>query len=314
MLQGMKSALLRIAATAERARMWLLRQKWFTSRVLPAMPRSLRWTARRLFLAPVDLADRLRGPDRSVMPPRAANYSGAVVDFEESGDTLVSALGEVAGLVPSSRVLDLGCGMGRLGAAMARFLEPSGSYDGLDIVPDGIGWCRENIVGPHENIRFTLANVYNREYNPGGSVSAVDFVFPFPDEAFDVVVLASVFTHMLPDDVDHYLGEIARVLAPGGRCFASCYLLTPDALTRMRSKESVLTFNHNHGTYWVVSSKVPELSVGYDDGFLSDLYAKHGLSNERYPGHWCGQPSHWSKESSFGEQDVIVARKPGSTT
>ena len=216
--------------------------------------------------------------------------------------------------VPSSRVLDLGCGMGRLGAAMAWFLEPSGSYDGLDIVPDGIGWCHENIVGPHENIRFTLANVYNREYNPGGSVSAVDFVFPFPDEAFDVVVLASVFTHMLPDDVDHYLGEIARVLAPGGRCFASCYLLTPDALTRMRSKESVLTFNHNHGTYWVVSSKVPELSVGYDDGFLSDLYTKHGLSNERYPGHWCGQPSHWSKESSFGEQDVIVARKPGSTT
>ena len=111
------------------------------------------------------------------------------------------------------------------------------------------------------------------------------------------------------DEVDHYLGEIARVLAPDGRCFASYYLLTRESRARMHSKESVMRFNHDRGSHWIVSAKVPELSVGYDDSFLTDLYAKHGLSGERYLGHWCGQPSHWSSTSNFGEQDVIVARK-----
>jgi SAM-dependent methyltransferase len=305
----MKWLVLRVASLAEESRLWLLRQKWFTSRLLPAMPRSMRWMLRRIVLAPVDLADRLRGPKRSVMPPRASNFSGAVIDFEESGDTFVGVLSEVAGLTPSSKVLDVGCGMGRLAGAMARFLDRGGSYDGLDIVPEGIAWCRENIASPNGNIRFTLADVYNAEYHPTGSVAAVDFVIPFADQSFDLVVLASVFTHMVPDEVDHYLGEIARLLAPDGRCFASYYLLTRESRARMHSKESVMRFNHDRGSHWIVSAKVPELSVGYDDSFLTDLYAKHGLSGERYLGHWCGQPSHWSRTSNFGEQDVIVARK-----
>jgi SAM-dependent methyltransferase len=308
----MKRALLRLASTAERSRIWLLDQKWFTSRLLPAMPRSLRWMMRRIYFAPIDLVDRLRGPDRAVAPPRGVNYSGAVIDFEGSGSALVRALGDVAGLVPSSRVLDIGCGMGRLAAAMTGFLDERGSYDGLDIVPDGIAWCRENVVSPHGNVRFTLADVYNREYNPAGTSAAVDYVFPFADESFDVIVLVSVFTHMVPDEVDRYLGEIARVLAPGGRCFASYYLLTSEALMRMRSKESAVRFNHDRGSHWLVSAKVPELSVGYDDVFLTDLYAQHGLSSDRYLGYWCGQPSHWSRDSGLGEQDVIVAGKASS--
>ena len=46
---------------------------------------------------------------------------------------------------------------------------------------------------------------------------ASEYTFPYEDGEFDVVVLTSVFTHMLPDDVAHYLDEIARVLKPGGR-------------------------------------------------------------------------------------------------
>lgn len=39
---------------------WLLRQRFFTSKVLPAMPRRLRWALRRGYFAPVDLIERFR--------------------------------------------------------------------------------------------------------------------------------------------------------------------------------------------------------------------------------------------------------------
>jgi SAM-dependent methyltransferase len=300
---------LRVVSAIERLRIWLLKQKWFSSYFLPALPRWVRWGLRTVYLAPVDMVDRLRGDRTGLMPPRAYNCSGAVIDYKDSGEALVKALEEVAGLTPSSRVLDIGCGYGRLAAAMPSYLDANGSYDGLDIVPDAIRWCRANIFSPHCNIRFKMANVFNREYNPHGTENAAEYRLPFEDQSFDLVVLVSVFTHMLPAEVDHYLGEIARVMEPRGWCFASYLLLTEQSKHLMSRKGSSQKFIYNMGSHWLVSRKVPELAVGYDENFLRDLYAKHALSWVLYPGYWCGQTSHWSRDSRTGEQDVLVARK-----
>jgi SAM-dependent methyltransferase len=121
--------LLRIVSAVERLRLWLLTQRWFSSYLLPALPRRLRWGLRRVYLAPVDLTNRLLGRRDGLMPPRANNCSGAVIDFKGSGKALVKALEEEAGLTPSSRVLDIGCGYGRLAAAMPEYLGANGSYD-----------------------------------------------------------------------------------------------------------------------------------------------------------------------------------------
>ena len=40
---------------------WLLQQRFFTSTLLPAMPRQLRWALRRAYFAPVDLMERFFG-------------------------------------------------------------------------------------------------------------------------------------------------------------------------------------------------------------------------------------------------------------
>lgn len=305
----MRAFLLRITTAAERLRIWLVHQQWFSSKLLPAMPRRLRWALRTIYLKPVDLADRLRGPNHPVVPPRAHNYSGPSMatdwgNWSEAVDTLR----DLAGLTPSSRVLDVGCGMGRLAAAMSSFFDATGSYDGLDIVPDGIKWCKENIVGRHDNVHFTLSDVRNGEYNPQGKIEAVDYRFPFDDELFDLVVLVSVFTHMLPDDLEHYLEEIARILKPTGSCFATYYLLTEESRELMLTKNSRKCFKHHFGSYSVMSAKVPELGVAYDVQFIEQLYAQHGLTSERYLGWWFrGQPSRWSPLP--GEQDALVARK-----
>lgn len=65
----------------------------------------------------------------------------------------------------------------------------------------------------------------SRAYNPHGLVPASAYRFPCRDQSFDFIFLASVFTHMLPDAVEHYLHEISRLLVPDGVCVASYFLL-----------------------------------------------------------------------------------------
>ena len=130
---------------------------------------------------------------------------------------------------------------------MPDFLDANGGYEGFDIVPEGIEWCKQHIVGPHDNIHFTLADVYNKEYNPKGSKQPADYRFPYEDETFDVAVLLSVFTHMLPTDVDRYVGEIARVLKKNGRICASYSIITPESLQLMTSGRGSVHSNTTSG-------------------------------------------------------------------
>jgi SAM-dependent methyltransferase len=164
----------------------------------------------------------------------------------------------------------MGCGIGRLAIPLTRYLE-DGSYEGLDIVPSGIRWCNEHTQ--HQNFRFRLADIFNKEYNPSGRLRASQYTFPYPDHSFDVIVLVSVFTHMLPDDTEQYVGEIPRVLRSHGRCYATYYLINPDARRLMESGQGSLRFKHDLGTYWTVYEKVPELSIAYEEGYIRELYA-----------------------------------------
>jgi len=209
-------------------------------------------------------------------------------------------------------VLDVGCGIGRLAIPMADYLDPEGRYEGFDIVAEGIDRCRQNIVAPHGNVHFTLADIYNKEYNPKGRMRPADYRFPYEDDCFDVVVLYSVFTHMLPLDVDRYVSEIARVLKTDGLVFATYYVITPESLELMRtSGHSKMQFKHDLGSHWVHSGRVPELGVAYEEDYLLDLYARHGLSSPPtiYPGRWCGRVVERPLDSGLIAQDAVVASK-----
>jgi SAM-dependent methyltransferase len=302
---AMKQPFLQIVSAVERLRIWLLKQAWFHSRLLPALPRQLRWTLRKMYLAPVDLADRLLGRHDPGLPPKAHMFTGAPMDFAASGSRTLETICSITDANPSSHILDVGCGIGRLALAMPDFLDANGGYEGFDIVREGIEWCKQHIVGPHDNIHFTFADVFNKEYNPKGSWQPADYQFPYEDGIFDVAVLISVFTHMLPTDVDRYVGEIARVLKKNGRICASCSIINPESLQLMTSGSGSVHFKYNLGSYWISSKKVPELGVAYDEGYLRGIYSKHGLSDppDIYYGRWCG------RSTGLDVQDVVVATK-----
>ena len=310
----------RVIQVGERFQLWLLRQSWF-ERLLSVLPRNLRWLLRKVYFAPLDIADRFTDREHATVPPRRAMFTGANHDFVESGRLPIAALEHIAGLTPSSQMLDLGCGIGRIALAAASYLDASGRYEGLDIVPEGIKWCSQNIQSPHNNVRFTLADVYNGEYNPKGKIRASDYRLPFEDNSLDLAVLFSVFTHMLPADVDHYVSELARVLKPGGRLVAS-YCLINDVSRDLMRTHGNHRFTQNHGTHWTRGGKVHELAIAYGEVDALACLAKHGFDEcpKTYYGGWCGRTVQWGdpglKEmqqlndyAGDGGQDTVVAIK-----
>ena len=188
---------------------------------------------------------------------------------------------------------------------LTEYLTAKGSYEGFDIVPEAIRWCRRAIGRRHPNFGFKVADLYNKTYNPGGRYHAHEFPFPYPDGSFDFVILTSVFTHLLPRDTDHYLAEISRVLVPGGRMFGTFFLLNEESLRLIAGGKSERAFAHELPDCRVDNLHVPEDAVAYDEAFILGLVARHGLSIPgpiRY-GKWCGRTP-WT---SF--QDIVVAVK-----
>jgi SAM-dependent methyltransferase len=230
-------------------------------------------------------------------------------DFIAVGQRLVQFLDAHAGLQPDRSVLDVGCGIGRVAVALTRYLDAAARYEGFDIVPDAIRWCAENITPRHPNFNFSLVDVHNSRYNPNGSLKGSELEFPYGADEFDFVFLSSVFTHMLPDDMDHYVSEIGRVTRPGGRCVPTFYLLNNESLASLEAGTSRLDFPHDQGHYRIRKEATPEGAVAYSEDFVTDIFRRHGFDivEIRY-GRWSGTAGSAAAEIY---QDAVIADLPG---
>jgi SAM-dependent methyltransferase len=254
-------------------------------------------------LRALDLRDRVSGRAGPLVPPRRLDFVGHS-DFIGTGDEFLTHFVELAGLQPGDRVLDVGCGIGRMARPLAGYLTSEGSYDGFDINRQGIEWCRSRYADK-PNFRFVLADLHNRRYNPEGRQPPVDFGFPYADATFDLTLCTSVLTHLLEAETDHYLAEIARVLAPGGRVLATFFLLDADARAALAEGRTGLAFGPQAGPVAVVREDVPEEAVAHDRGWLDAALARHGLAPTCVePGSWRGGTA---RSRSF--QDLVVARR-----
>ena len=219
------------------------------------------------------------------------------------GDLYLSLFIELADLKPHEAVLEPGCGTGRMAEPLAGYLDPGGTYDGFDIVRGAIDWCVENISSQHPNFSFRHVDVVNPEYNPKGSVAPSEFVFPYPDEAFDFVFLTSVFTHMRPADVRRYLGEIRRVLRPKGRCLATFFLLHDASIASVGAGRASRRFEHEGDGFFYDSRDAPEAAVAYAQEDVLAFLDSAGLELAR--------PVRYGRWAGLGpapNQDTVIAR------
>jgi hypothetical protein len=89
-----------------------------------------------------------------------------------------------------------------------------------------IEWAQSHISSRDKRFEFQHVDVqsgYEELDSSVGTVSPVEFVFPYADGAFTGALAASVFTHMDLPATSHYLTETARVLAPGGAILVSYF-------------------------------------------------------------------------------------------
>jgi SAM-dependent methyltransferase len=249
-----------------------------------------------LRLRALDARDRVAGRGGRLVPPRRLQLSVGEGDFGAIGDEFLSHLVGLCALRSEDRVLDVGCGIGRLARPLAGYLSIDGAYAGFDVNADSIAWCTRR-YRHYPNFTFVHADVRNARFNPAGAAEAVAYAFPFDDGAFDVAVLMSVLTHLTADETLHYLGQVRRVLAPGGRVLATAFVLDPEA------PAPALRFVRAADGMAVVDPALPEEAVAYEEEWLVEALRAAGLDLVAlHPGQWTG------RTDGLSFQDVVVAR------
>jgi ubiquinone/menaquinone biosynthesis C-methylase UbiE len=119
---------------------------------------------------------------------------------------------EKHGVRGNHRILDIGCGYGRVTIPLLKRQDPTGFYIGTEISKNRLDLAREWIK--RESLEHTNHDL----------VLSKDNSLPFlGDNSIDVVWVLSVFNHMPDQELDQLLEATVRVLRPGGKLF--CYFL-----------------------------------------------------------------------------------------
>lgn len=266
---------------------------------------ALRHKIREVVFAALDIGDAITGKKGPLTPPRRLMNGGSNSifrsDFTAIGDQLFDYLVNIGGLKAEDKVLDVGCSVGRMAIPLTRYLT-SGTYDGFDIVKASIDYCQQAITPVNPRFQFKHADVRNSTYNRGGVIEPADFRFPYPEGAFTFIFLTSVFTHMQRAELETYIAEIARVLQPGGRVFATFFLLNPESHTAMDAGVSDRAFAFPTDMGRVDIKEDPDAAVAFEEAFIREVHANNGLQivATRY-GSWRGQAS------DTGYQDTIIS-------
>ena len=171
----------------------------------------------------------VRARPGDTLPPRAAY--GAVWDavattlsdaqFSVAGTTDAAALADSGrstaddvaretGIRGTDTVLEIGCGVARVGASLAPHC---GRWIGADVSGEMLRHARAALAG-HANVSLIQLN--------GVDLAGVD------DASVDVAYCTGVFMHLDEWDRFRYITEMRRVLKPGGRIYFDNFNLRSD--------------------------------------------------------------------------------------
>ena len=227
------------------------------------------------------------------VPPPELAFCGDG-DFRAIGSEFLGHFVRFSDLQPHERVLDIGCGPGRVAVPRTQYLTQGAIYTGVDIVAPGIAWCEETINSRYPNFEFKHLDLRHPVYNPEGQAPTATVHLPFQDASFDFICAVSVFTHLGTADVLAYAKEIGRLLAPGGRCFATAFLLNPPTRRALRAGVSRLPFDPDANTPEIYADPAtPFAAVAFDEDHFLEKFLRVGLYRRREAtyGFWSGRAS-----------------------
>lgn len=237
------------------------------------------------------LAETTRRNRFMPIPPEDAMFVGDG-DYRAIGAEFLRHSVEIGGLRPHARVLDIGCGIGRLAVPLTQYIDlERGTYDGIDPVKSGIDWCTGTITPAYSNFRFQHLDIRHPIYNPAGAIDGAAVTLPFAEASMDFVTLISVATHLPASELQRYAHEVARVLAPGGTTMLTAFVMVPNPAAAFDNGATRLNFARNGETrQWHIDAANPLGAVALDDGVIEDITQAAGLEVRRKAlGHWRGR-------------------------
>jgi ubiquinone/menaquinone biosynthesis C-methylase UbiE len=229
------------------------------------------------------------------IPVHLISLTGAGPEtLDQIGKTHIDNYQRFVGLQRDMTILEVGCGIGRDALQLVDILDRTGQYHGVDVTRDSILWCRDNISKRYENFAFYHFDAEHEIYNPFGAKTTMDFELPVKDRSVDRIVLASVFTHLLEEEVVHYLHEFRRVLKTSGLAYATFFLYSEEAVAsarRTRKTPWEAKFEHPYGDgVYGNDSVYPRAAVAFTDEAMRRMIGRAGLRLVRpyLTGWWSG--------------------------
>ncbi len=187
-------------------------------------------------------------------PARYDNPSGALVYPEFPPERYES-------------VFDFGCGCGRVARQLIMQEPRPWRYVGIDVHPDLIAWCRENLQPAARGFEFHHHDVFDKHVNAGEGTPEVR-PFPVADESVTLFESLSIFTHIIERQLAFYLAEAARVLRADGEMNASFLLF---------EKEDFPVLGEGRNALYV-DDLYPPSAVYYDRRWLQQTLSEAGLA------------------------------------
>jgi SAM-dependent methyltransferase len=234
----------------------------------------------RVFLDPFDAVWRAFTGRRHWPPYSLRAFVGGAKGFDQVGKWFLEELRGLGLFSRGAHILDIGCGCGRVSYTLATdsALRALGvSYWGMDIDRANIEWCQRNITRQDSRFTFYHADCYNPSYNPRGSVDAKSYRFPHPDSSFELILLSSVLTHVMPEELRHYLSEVSRLLAPGGVAYASFFLYDSEVQVTGGLTRHGISFPYLRDDYALNREDYPANAVAYQEAFVRAMVRDAGL-------------------------------------
>lgn len=254
---------------------------------------------KRQISSTVLLGDLEFGPDITRPLGGLNPYSKHYTDI---GDKFLQLFMHYGQLQVASKVLEIGCGTGRIARPLLQFLSGRGTYRGFDINKRFVQYCTDT----YRRSAFKCCDVWHSEYNPNGVIPADSFEFPYLDSSFTFVCAIAVFNHMKLEWVQNYIQEIARVLTHKGVFFGTFILLNQPAMEFIDNKSKhPFQFEQRDDDAWYEYSARPLFNVALPEQSIRRACISNSLmiiEPIRY-GEWRGSAA------AITGHDVLIAIK-----